>query len=104
MDYEPTSRVGDLMQLYLFLLYLLPVCSLLGLAALLLWAAMGETDGKPSRVLTFFGAVPQVLVVLIHFGLWRGSTDALLNLLAVLVLCAGAAGLFWALRPRRQGP
>ena len=80
---------------FILVLYLLPVCSLLGLAALLLWGAMGEKDGKPSRVLTVFGSVPHILVGLIHFGLMGGSRDALLNLLAVLVVAAGIAGI-WA--------
>ena len=96
MEYEPASRFEDLMNLYVFILYLIPVCLLLGLAALLLWAAMGEKGGKPSRVLTFFGAVPQVLVGLLHFGLMGGSTDALLNLVAVLVLGTGIAGIWTA--------
>lgn len=95
MDYEPASRFEDLMNLYVFLLYLLPVCLLLGLTALLLWGAMGEQGGKPSRVLMFFGAVPQILVGVLHFGMMRGSTDILLNGLAVLVLGAGVAGA-WA--------
>ena len=95
MDDEPASRFEDLMNFYAFLFYLLPACLLLGLAALLLWGAMGEKGGRPSRVLTFFGAVPQVLVGVLHFGLMEGSTDALLNMLAALVVGAGIAGV-WA--------
>ena len=81
---------------FILVLYLLPVFSLLGLAALLLWAAMGEKGDKPSRVLTFFGSVPHILVGVLHFGLMEGSTDALLNLLAALVVGAGVAGIIWA--------
>lgn len=102
MEYEPASRFEDLMNLYVFVLYLMPVCLLLGLAALLLWGAMGEKGGKPSRVIAFFGAVPQLLAGLIHFCLWGGSTDALLNGLAVLVLGAGAAGVLWAVFAKRK--
>ena len=82
---------------FILVLYLLPVFSLLGLAALLLWAAMGEKGGKPSRLLTFFGSVPHILVGVLHFGLMGGSTDALLNVLAVLVVGVGIAGILWAL-------
>ena len=99
---EPASRFEDLMDLYVFLLYLLPVCSLLGLAALLLWGAMGEKGGKPSRLLTFFGSVLHILVGVLHFGLMRGSTDALLNILAAVVVGAGAAGIFWAVFAKRE--
>ena len=82
---------------FILVLYMLPACALLGLAALLLWGAMGEKGGKPSRVLTFFGSVPQILVGALHFGLWGGSTDALLNVLAVLAVGVGIAGILWAL-------
>ena len=82
---------------FILVLYLLPVCALLGLAALLLWAAMGEKGDKPSRLLTFFGSIPHILVGVLHFGLMGGSTDALLNLLAALVVGAGAAGIWAAL-------
>lgn len=91
---EDTSEFA-FMGAFVLVLYLLPVCSLLGLAALLLWAAMGEKGWKPSRVLTFFGAVPQILVGVLHFGLMGGSTDFLLNVLAAAVLAAGIAGI-WA--------
>lgn len=91
-----TSELAFL-NVFLLVIYLLPVCFLLGLTALLLWAAMGEKDGKPSRVLTFFGAVPQILVGVLHFGLMEGSTDALLNVLAALVTAAGIAGVWAAL-------
>ena len=82
---------------FVLVIYLLPVCSLLGLAALLFWGAMGEKDGRPSRVLTFFGAVPQVLVGVLHFGLMGGSADILLDLMAAAVTAAGVAGVAWAL-------
>ena len=82
---------------FILVLYLLPVCFLLGLAALLLWGAMGEKGDKPSRVLTFFGSIPHILVGLLHFGLMEGSTDALLNILAALVVAAGVAGIWAAL-------
>ena len=82
---------------FILVLYMLPVCSLLGLAALLFWGAMGEKGDKPSRVLTFFGAVPQILVGVLHFGLMGGSRDALLNILAALVVIAGVAGVWAAL-------
>ena len=91
---EDTSELA-FMGAFVLVLYVLPVCSLLGLAALLLWGAMGEKGGRPSRVLTFFGAVPQILVGVLHFGLMEGSTDALLNLLTALVVGAGIAGI-WA--------
>lgn len=87
---------------FILVLYMLPVFSLLGLAALLLWAAMGEKGGKPSRLLTFFGSAPHILVGALHFGLWGGSTDALLNLLAALVAGAGAAGILWAIFAKRD--
>ena len=83
------------MNFYAFLFYLLPACALLGLAALLLWGAMGEKGGRPSRVLTFFGSVPHILVGVLHFGLMEGSTDFLLNILAAAVVGAGIAGI-WA--------
>lgn len=97
MDYEPAGRFEDLMNFYAFLFYVLPVCSMLGLAALLLWGAMGEKGDKPSRVLTFFGAVPQILVGVLNFGLMGGSRDALLNILAALAATAGVAGVWAAL-------
>ena len=81
---------------FILVLYMLPACALLGLAALLLWGAMGEKGGKPSRVLTVFGSVPHILVGVLHFGLWGGSTDALLNVLAVLAVGVGIAGILWA--------
>ena len=102
MDYEPASRFEDLMNFYGFLFYVLPACALLGLAALLLWGAMGEKGGKPSRLLTFFGSVPHILVGVLHFGLMRGSTDALLNILAAVVVGAGIAGIFWAVLAKRE--
>ena len=102
MDYEPASRFEDLMNFYGFLFYVLPACALLGLAALLLWGAMGEKGGRPSRLLTFFGSVPHILVGVLHFGLMRGSTDALLNILAAVVVGAGIAGIFWAVFAKRE--
>lgn len=87
---------------FILVLYLLPVCMLLGLAALLLWAAMGGKGSQPSRVLTFFGSIPHILVGLLHFGLWGGSTDALLNILAALVVGAGIAGIWAALFANRN--
>ena len=87
---------------FILVLYMLPVCLLLGLTALLLWCAMGEKGGRPSRVLTFFGAVPQILVGVLHFGLMGGSTDALLNLLAAVVVGAGIAGIWAALFAARN--
>ncbi len=82
---------------FILVLYMLPVFSLLGLAALLLWAAMGEKGGQPSRVLTFFGSAPHILVGLLHFGLWGGSTDIPLDLAAAAVTAAGTVGILWAL-------
>ena len=89
---------------FILVLYMLPVCLLLGLAALLFWGAMGEKGGKPSRVLSLFGAVLQILVGALHFGLWGGSTDAPLNRLAALLLGAGLAGIGAALFVKRAGP
>ena len=105
-----TARLSDsdtselaFLNAFLLVIYLLPVCFLLGLTALLLWGAMGEKGDKPSRVLTFFGAVPQILVGALHFGLMGGSQDALLNLLAALVTAAGIAGILWAIFAKRDG-
>ena len=98
---DDTSELA-FMGAFVLVVYLLPVCALLGLATLLLWGAMGEKDGRPSRVLTFFGSAPHILVGVLHFGLMGGSTDLLLNVLAALVAGMGIMGILWAVFPKRD--